>query len=160
MTGLVRQPRGMSEVPVRVSEEPMKIRIISSALAVSAVTLIAGAAFSGGVKSSDSELVDFDQKSGRLWAVPQHGNVAEFEHTPQTIHLEGDLGRYIPPNPCFELGHLWNFTVRYDRHYNTDSRAIYESLLTLMAQNSCGATITAVSGSPPPITSIAPNAAK
>ena len=80
MTGLVRQPRGMSEVPVRVSEEPMKIRIISSALAVSAVTLIAGAAFSGGVKSSDSELVDFDQKSGRLWAVPQHGNVAEFEH--------------------------------------------------------------------------------
>jgi hypothetical protein len=143
-----------------VSEELMKIRIVSSALAVSAVTLIAGAAFSGGSKTENSELVDFDQKSGHLWAVPHNGNATEFLHTPATIHLEGNIGRFEPPNPCDELTHLWNFTVRYDRHYQTDSRAIYESLLGLMAQNSCVATITAASGSPPPITSIAPNAGK
>lgn len=158
MTGLVRQPRGMSEVPARVSEEPMKIRIVSSALAIGAVTLIAGAAFSGGSKSSDNELVDFDQNTGRLWAVPQNGNVALYQHTPQTIHLEGNLGRFEPPDPCDELTRLWNFTVHYDRHFTTDSRGIYEALLQLMAQNKCSATITSTSGSPPPITTIAPNA--
>jgi hypothetical protein len=138
----------------------MKIRIVSSALAISAVTLIAGAAFSGGHQSSDSQLVDFDQHTGRLWAVPQNGNVAEFQHTPQTIHLEGNLGRFEPPNPCDELGHLWNYTVHYDRNYHVESRGVYEALLGLMAQNSCGATITSTSGSPPPITSIAPNGNK
>jgi hypothetical protein len=159
MTAVVRQPRGRSEVsPARVSEEPMKIRIVSSALAVCAVTLIAGAAFSGGSKTDDSELVDFEQSTGRLWAVPQGQNVALYQHTPSTIHLEGRLGNFEPPNPCDELVHLWNFTVRYDQRYRTDSLAIYESFLALMAQNKCGATITTSSGSPPPITSIAPNA--
>ena len=158
MTGLVRQPRGMSEVPVRVSEEPMKNRILTSALAISAVTLIAGAAFSGGPHSSDSQLVDFDQNTGRLWAVPQNQhNASEFQHTQYTLHLEGELGRFQPPDPCDELGHLWNFTVRYDRHYHVESVGVYEALLGLMAQNSCAATITSVGGSPPPIVSIAPN---
>jgi hypothetical protein len=138
----------------------MKIRIVPSALAISAVTLIAGAAFSGGHQTSDSHIVDFEQNTGRLWAVPQNGNVSEYQHTPQTLHLEGDLGRFIPPDPCDELGHLWNFTVRYDRHYHTDSRPVYEALLGLMAQNACGATITSTSGSPPPLTSIAPNGNK
>jgi hypothetical protein len=138
----------------------MKIRIVSSALAISALTLIAGAAFSGGHQSSDSQLVDFDQSTGRLWAQPQNGNVAEYQHTPGTIHLEGNLGRFEPPNPCDELGHLWNFTVRYDRHYHVNSAGVYEALLGLMAQNACAATITSVTGSPPPITSIAPNGNK
>jgi hypothetical protein len=135
----------------------MKNRILTSALAISAVTLVAGAAFSGGNQAADNELVDFDQNTGHLWAVPQNQhNAALYQHTPQTIHLEGGLGRFEPPDPCNELGHLWNFTVRYDRHYHTDSRGIYSALLGLMAQNACIATITSTSGSPPPITSIAP----
>ena len=139
----------------------MKIRIVSSALAVGAVTLIAGAAFSGGSKTNDNELVDFDQNTGHLWAVPQnHGNASEYLHTPHTIHLEGNLGRFEPPDPCDELVHLWNFTVHYDRHYRVNSSGVYEALLGLMAQNKCGATITSTSGSPPPITSIAPNGNK
>lgn len=157
MTGLVRQPRGMTDVLACVSEEPMKIRIVSSALAISAVTFIAGAAFSGGSKASDNEIVDFDQNTGHLWAVPQHGNVALYQHTPQTIHLEGNLGRFAPPDPCDELVRLWNFTVHYDHAFRVDSRGVYEALLQLMAQNKCSATITVTSGSPPPITSIAPN---
>jgi hypothetical protein len=148
----------MSEVRARVSEEPMKMRIVTSALAVGAVTLIAGVAFSGGHQSSDNELVDFDQNTGHLWAAPPNGNAAEFLHTPQTIHLEGTVGHFEPPNPCDELVRLWNFTVHYDRRFHTDSRAVYESFLGLMAQNKCSASITSVSGSPPPITSIAPNA--
>ncbi len=134
----------------------MKIRIVSSALAIGAVTLIAGAAFSGGSKSTENELVDFDQSTGHLWAVPQNGNVALYQHTPQTIHLPGSVLGYEPPDPCFELTHLWNFTVHYDNAFRTDSRGIYEALLQLMAQNRCSATITSASGSPPPITSIAP----
>ncbi len=139
----------------------MKIRIMSSALAVGAVTLIAGASFSGGSKTNDNELVDFDQNTGHLWAVPQNqGNASEYLHTPHTIHLEGNLGRFEPPDPCDELVHLWNFTVRYDRHYRVNSSGVYEALLGLMATNKCGATITSTSGSPPPITSIAPNGNK
>ena len=145
---------------MRVSEEPMKMRIVSSALAVGAVTMIAGAAISGGSKTNDNELVDFDPNTGHLWAVPQNGNAAEYLHTPKTIHLEGNLGRFEPPNPCDELTHLWNFTVHYDRHYSVSSRGVYEALLALMAQNKCGATITSTTGSPPPITSIAPNGNK
>lgn len=139
----------------------MKIRIVSSALAISAVTLIAGAAFSGGSKTEDNELVDFDQTTGHLWAVPQsQGNVSLYQHTPQTIHLEGNLGHFEPPDPCDELTRLWNFSVHYDRHYRTSSEGIYEALLQLMAQNKCSASITSSSGSPPPITTIAPGAAK
>jgi len=134
------------------------MRIVSSALAVGAVTLIAGAAFSGGPTTKDNELVDFDQNTGHLWAAPPNGNAALYQHTQHTIHLEGDLGRFEPPDPCDELVRLWNYTVHYDRRFHTDSRAIYESFLGLMAQNKCSATITSVSGSPPPITSIAPNA--
>ena len=136
----------------------MKIRIVSSALAISAVTLIAGAAFSGGSKESDNQLVDFDQNTGHLWAVPQNGNVALYQHTPQTIHLEGSLGRFEPPDPCDELVRLWNFTVHYDHAFRVDSRGVYEALLGLMAQDKCLATITSGSGNPPTITSIAPNA--
>jgi hypothetical protein len=156
MTGLVRQPRGIGEVPARVSEEPMKMRIVSSALAVGAVTLIAGAAFSGGHTTNDNELVDFDQSTGHLWAAPPNGNAALYQHTPQTIHLEGSIGRFEPPDPCDELVHLWNFTVRYDRVYRVNSEPVYEALLGLMAQDKCSASITSTSGSPPPITSISP----
>lgn len=140
----------------------MKNRIVISALAISAVTLAAGAAFSGGSKSSDNELVDFDQSTGHLWAVPQQGNqnAALFQHTPQTIHLEGSIGRFEPPDPCDELVRLWNFTVHYDHHFRTDSRGVYEALLQLMAQDRCIATITSGSGNPPTITSIAPSAGK
>jgi len=139
----------------------MKIRIVSSALAVGAVTMIAGAAISGGSKTNENQLIDFDQNTGHLWAVPQNqGNASEYLHTPHTIHLEGNLGRFEPPDPCDELVHMWNFAVRYDRHYHVNSQGVYESLLGLMAQNKCGATITSTTGSPPPITSIAPNGNK
>lgn len=135
------------------------MRIVSSALAITAVTLVAGVAFSGGSKTADNELVDFDSNTGHLWAVPQNQqNVSLYQHTPQTIHLEGSLGRFEPPDPCDELVHLWNFSVHYDRRFQTDSRGIYEALLALMAQNKCSATITSGTGSPPSITSIAPSA--
>src|SRR5215467_6046864 len=107
----------------------MKIRIVTSALAVSAVTLMAGAAFSGNSKTTDNELIDFDQSTGHLWAVPQNQhNAALYQHTPATIHLEGGFGRFEPPDPCDELGHLWNYTVRYDRHYRVNSAGVYEAL--------------------------------
>jgi hypothetical protein len=138
----------------------MKIRIVSSALAVGAVTLIAGAAISGGSKTSDNELLDFDQNNGHLWAAPKNGNAALYQHTPQTIHLEGSIGRFEPPDPCDELVHLWNYTVHYDHAFRVQSPGVYEALLGLMATNRCGATITASTGSPPPITSIAPNGNK
>ena len=161
MTGLVRQPRGMSEVPARDSEEPMKNRIVVSALAISTVTLVAGAAFSGGSKTGDNELVDFDASNQQLWAIPHNqNNAVPFQHTPGTIHLEGSTGRFEPPDPCDELVRLWNFTVHYDHAFRTDSRGVYEALLGLMAQDKCLATITSGSGNPPTITSIAPNAGK
>lgn len=141
----------------------MKNRIVLSALAISAVTLAAGAAFSGGSKTGDNELVDFEQSTGHLWAVPQNQgnqNAALFQHTPQTIHLEGSIGRFEPPDPCDELVRLWNFTVHYDHAFRTDSQGVYEALLGLMAQDKCLATITSGSGNPPTITSIAPNAGK
>jgi hypothetical protein len=137
----------------------MRNRILTSALAISVVTLVAGAAFSGGSTTTDNELVDFDQSNQQLWAIPHNQtNAVPYQHTPATIHLEGSFGRFEPPNPCDELVHLWNFTVHYDHAFRVDSRGVYEALLGLMAQNSCIATITAGSGNPPTITSIAPNA--
>ena len=134
----------------------MKIRIVSSVLAASAVTLMAGAAFSGGQTTGVNQLMDFDQSSGKLWAYPQNQPLTTYQHTPSTRHLEGDLGRFEPPDPCFELGHMWNYAVQYDRRYHTDSRPIFESLIGLMSASKCTAKVTATSGSPPPIESIAP----
>ena len=134
----------------------MKMRMVSSVLAVSAVTLVAGAAFSGGQTANVNQLMDFDQSSGKLWAYPQNQPLSIYQHTPRTRHLEGDLRRFEPPDPCFELGHMWNYAVSYDRRYHTDSRPIFESLIGLMAASKCSAAVTTTSGSPAPLESIAP----
>ena len=134
----------------------MKMRIVSSVLAASAATLLAGAAFSGGQRTDVNQLMDFDQSTGKLWAYPQNQPLATYQHTPATRHLEGDLRRFEPPDPCFELGHMWNYAVEYDRRYRTDSRPVFEALIGLMAASKCTASVTTTSGSPPPIESIAP----
>jgi hypothetical protein len=134
----------------------MKMRIVSSALAVTAVTFVAGAAFSGHQTANVNQLMDFDQSSGKLWAYPEHQPLATYQHTPTTRHLEGDERGFEPPDPCFELTHMWNYAVTYDRRFHTDSRPIFEALIGLMASNRCSATVTSTSGSPPPIESIAP----
>lgn len=132
------------------------MRIVSSVLAAGAMTLVAGAAFSGGHRTDVNRLMDFDQSSGRLWAYPQNQPLTTYQHTAATRHLEGDLGSFEPPDPCFELGHMWNYAVNYDRRFRTNSGPIFESLIGLMAANKCTATVTTTSGSPPPIESIAP----
>jgi len=138
----------------------MKMRTASSMLVATAVTLIGGAAFSGGQSTGVNQLVDFDQSTGKLWAYPQNQSLATYQHMPTTRHLEADLTRFEPPDPCYEVVHMWNYAVQYDRRYHTNSSPIFESLLGLMSTNKCLAIVTTTSGSPPPIVSITPVTAK
>jgi hypothetical protein len=138
----------------------MKMRAVSSMLVASAVTLVGGAAFSGGHTAAVNQLVDFDQSTGKLWAYPQNQSLTTYQHMPTTRHLEADVVRFEPPDPCDELIHMWNYAVDYDRRYHLNSTPIFESLISLMASNKCSAVVTSTSGSPPPIESIQPTSAK
>jgi hypothetical protein len=129
-------------------------------LVASAVTLIGGAAFSGGQTTGVNQLVDFEQSTGKLWAYPQNHSLATYQHTATTHHLEADLGRFEPPDPCYEAVHMWNYAVQYDRRYHTSSTPVFEALLGLMSSAKCSAIVTTTSGSPPPIESITPTATK
>jgi hypothetical protein len=150
----------MRDLPGATKEQPMKMRTVSSVLVASAVTLLGGAAFSGGQSTTVNQLVDFDASSGKLWGYPPNQSLATYQHTPTTRHLEADLVRFEPPDPCDELVHMWNYAVDYDRRFHMNSTPIFESLIGLMASNKCSAIVSVTSGSPPPIDSITPTSAK
>jgi hypothetical protein len=135
----------------------MKMRIVWSGLAASAVMLAAGAAVSGGDSTSNNELVDYDQPTGKLWAYPDGQPLATYMHTPQTRHLRADLRRFEPPSPCFEYALLWDEALRYDDRFHQDSEPVFEALIGLMSQAKCSATVTSADApSPPPIVTFEP----
>jgi hypothetical protein len=137
----------------------MKVRIVLSVLTAGAVMLGAGAAVSGGTCTTENELVDFDQSTGKLWAYPQGQPLATYMHTSQTRHLRADIGRFEPPDPCFEYSLLWNEAIRYDERFHQESGPVFEALIGLMTQSKCGARVTTPvgAGSPPPIVTFEPS---
>jgi hypothetical protein len=150
----------------------MKMRIVwfASGLVASAVLLASGAAFSTNppppapATTTVNQLVDYVRNTGELWGVPQvgGGNAKVYLHDATTVHLPGPVPVlpgpvYYPPDPCIPIGEMWNRTVQFDDRHHTTSPVVYDVLLSLMADFQCSATITATSGTPQPIVSIAPN---
>jgi hypothetical protein len=137
--------RGGERGRLRASKEkPMKMRIVWSGLVASAVLLASGAAFSGGTTTDVAELMDFDKSTSQLWAYPQGQALTAFQHTPHTQHLLAELSHLTPPDPCIPLGNFWNQIVRFDERHNVNSTLAFETLLTLMSDYQCRATVTSV----------------
>jgi len=135
----------------------MKIRFVSG-LAAGAVLLISGAALSGGVVTNSATLVNYDQTTSELWALPSGQPLASYLNQQFTSYLAADLTAYAPPDPCLPPAAAWNFTVAYDQRHHTHSTFIYNVLLTVQADLGCGAKVTALtSGSPQPLLAITPS---
>jgi len=118
----------------------MNMRRLWSGLAASAVILVAGTAFSGG--GIVNELISFDETTGALAAYPAGSqSPATYMHRPSTIHLPS-VGVFTPPDPCTGLADAWNLTVKYDERHDTNSRFVFEALLTVMSDFQCHATVT------------------
>ena len=128
------------------------MRMVWSSLAASAVLLVAGTAFpgSGGV----NQLVDFNQSTGELWAIPSGATTpATYLHDASTSHGIADLKGFTPPDPCRGLAEAWNATVRYENTHEgqtgRETTFVFEVLLTLMSDFKCNATLTtSTSGTP------------
>jgi hypothetical protein len=137
----------------------MKIRILWSGLAASAVMLVAGAAFSGG-PAVDNRLFSFDPPTGHLTGLPlvTGGTLTTYLHDHSTLHVTADLTKFLPPDPCGPIARIWNDTVRYDTRHDVTSTYVFELLLTIMSDLQCRASVTSVAGTPAPITVIAPSA--
>jgi hypothetical protein len=132
----------------------MKMRVVCSGLAASAVLLVSGVAFSGG--PTPVQLMDFDRTTGELWGYPQGQPLATYLHQPTTLHEKAILSRFHPPDPCLPLAHVWNVVVEYDQRTGQVSTPVFDALLDVMSRFQCSATIDAGSGSPQPIVTIAP----
>jgi hypothetical protein len=143
----------------------MSKRGILCSAAVSAVLLVSGAAFAGGLTlggstASNDTLVDFNQSTGELWAVPPGKAVASFLHSPVTVHLIADLSRFLPPDPCLPLARAWNGAVRIEARTGLRFPIFFEIVLGLMSDLQCKATITTnafSNATPEPMISIAPS---
>jgi hypothetical protein len=135
----------------------MKIRMLWSGLAASAVLLAAGTALPGGTASTtENQLVDFNQSTGELWAYPTGKPITTYLHGKHTVHALADLSRFLPPDPCMGLAQAWNATVAYDDGHQVRSAFVFEVLLTLMSDFQCRATVTSTNGTPQPIVVITP----
>lgn len=134
----------------------MKMRWIWSSLAASAVLFVSGAAFSGGSTTSVAQLMDFNKSTGELWAYPGGQGLTTYLHQPNTVHVAANLSHYLPPNPCLPLARVWNMVVEHDDRTGQASTPMFEALLVVMSRFQCSATVTADSGSPQPIVTIAP----
>jgi hypothetical protein len=130
-------------------------------LAASAVMLVAGTAFSGGnAATTDNELVDFNQKTGELWAFPQGQSMQLYLHSHHSRHAVADLSRYLPPDPCLPIAEVWNELVATETNNGIRNVVVFGALLQLMTRFQCRASVTSVSdgASPQPIVVIAPSA--
>jgi hypothetical protein len=137
----------------------MKIRFVWSALAASAVLLAAGTALPGGPASTtDNLLIDYNNQTRELFALPTGRPIATYLHNKHTVHLAADLSRYLPPDPCFPLAQAWNVIAAHDARHGIKSTAVFDLLLALMSNFQCHATVTSDTGSPQPIVVIYPTA--
>ncbi len=135
----------------------MKIRLVSG-LAAGAVLLFAGAAFSGGVSTHAATLVDFDETTSELWALPSGQPLTSYLNEARTQYLPANLTAYEPPDPCLPPAATWNLTFLYDARHHTTSTFMYTALLKVMSQFACGARVTALtSGTPQPLVAVAPS---
>jgi hypothetical protein len=139
----------------------MNKRVFVCGAAATAVLLVSGAALSGGQTSSVDRLLDFNRRTGELWATPPHQNVALFLHSANTAHLAADLSRFLPPDPCLPLARVWNIAVaREERVGRPVSTGLFEVLIGLMSDFQCSATITTTTTTttaPQPMISISPS---
>jgi hypothetical protein len=129
--------------------------------AVGAVLLFSGAALSGNPPTtSDDRLMDFNQSTGELLAVPQGMGLSAFIHSPATQHLIADLSKFLPPDPCTPLARVWNTLVGIEDRTGLRFPVVFDILLVLMSDRQCNATIT-TDGTPSstaqPMISIAPS---
>jgi hypothetical protein len=142
----------------------MKMRTVLSVAAACGTLLLSGAAFSGGSSTSDNQMVDYDDQTGELWAIPSGGSTTTYQHDPKTQQLQANLSQYQPPDPCLPLAEVWNILASQQHgHGHGDdchdgSSGAFGALLTVMAAHGCKATITATSGAPKPIIQITPTA--
>jgi hypothetical protein len=139
----------------------MRIRMLFSGLAASAVLLAAGTAFSGGnAATTDNTLVDFNQKTGELWGFPPGQITQVYLHDHHSRHELADLTRFLPPDPCLPIAEVWNELVATERNNGIRNVIVFGALLDLMARFQCRATVTSVTdgSSPQPIVVIAPAA--
>jgi hypothetical protein len=120
----------------------MNKRVFVCSAAATAVMLVSGAAFSGGSSTSVDRLLDFDRKTGELWASPPGRSVAVFQHSVHTQHLLANLSRFLPPDPCLPLAHVWNIQVAHEERTGRTNPVVFEVLLGLMSEHQCSATIT------------------
>jgi len=136
----------------------MKIRLVSG-LAAGAVLLISGAALSGGTATHATKLVNYDEATRELWAIPSGQPLTSYLNRQLTVYLEADLALYEPPDPCIPVVEAWNFTVKYDAAHHTKSTFVYDVLLAAQANLGCGAKVTSLtSGTPYPLVAIRPTA--
>jgi hypothetical protein len=136
----------------------MRSRTTWSALAAGAVLLVSGTAFSGGTRTTNDELVDFNVCTGELLAYPKGRPLVAYLHTAQTLHLTANLEVFTPPDPCLPLAEAWNATVAYDATHDASSTFIFDALLSIQSEFRCRAAVTSTSGALRPILSIAPAA--
>lgn len=135
----------------------MKMRFVSG-LAAGAVLLVSGAAFSGGVVTNAATLVNFDETTSELWALPNGQPLTAYLNQQFTAYLPANLAAYEPPDPCLPPAVAWNFTVAYDQVHHTHSTFVYNVLLQVQAQLGCGARVTSLtSGTPQPLLAITPS---
>jgi len=139
----------------------MRIRMLLGGLAASAVMLVAGTAFSGGnAATTDNELVDFNQRTGELWAFPTGRAMQLYLHSHHSQHALADLTRYLQPDPCLPIAEVWNELVATETNNGIRNVVVFGALLQLMTRFQCRATVTSVSdgSSAQPIVVIAPAA--
>lgn len=137
----------------------MKMRIVWSGLAASAVVLATGTGMSGPtpLATSSNQLVDFDPTTSQLSAYPAGEALTTYLHQPTTVHLPGNIFTFTPPDPCRPIVEAWNVTVEYDDKRGVTSTFVFEALLSLMSDFQCHATITnPTTGNPLPIVYITP----
>jgi hypothetical protein len=128
--------------------------------AVGAVLLFSGAALSGNPPTTSfDKLMDFNQSTGELLAVPQGMALSAFIHSPATQHLIADLSKFLPPDPCTPLARIWNTGVRIENETGLQFPVFFEFMIVLMTDAQCKATITTTntpSSVAQPMISIAP----
>ncbi len=134
----------------------MSARTLWSALVASAVVLATGTGITAGGTTTNNQLVDFNQQTGELWGYPTGQPLATYLHGPQTVHLQADLTRFAPPDPCRVFAQIWNDTIKFDDKHGVESTQVFNVLLTLQSDFQCSASINSDNGVPQPIVYITP----